>query len=75
MGIPAIRTSNIIWLIVDQLYVDPVMVLLTPENLGQVTQTTVKRSLNPLDRMFQMNDIIFIFVHCDLCLIYYCKVV
>ena len=51
MGIPANRTSNIVGSIVsyfvDQSYVDPVMVLLIPENLGQLRspQAAVKRSL------------------------------
>ena len=48
----------------DQSYADPVMVLLILENLGQLRspQAAVKMSLKLLDRMFQMNDVIFIFV-------------
>ena len=49
----------------DQSYVDQVMVLLIPENLGQrrTPQAAVKRSLKMLDRMFQMNDVISMSVH------------
>ena len=47
----------------DQSYVDLVMVLLIPENLGQLRspQAAVKRSLKLLDRMFQMNDVYIYF--------------
>ena len=46
MGIPANRTSNIVGSIVSY-FVDPVMVLVIPENLGQFRspQAAVKRSL------------------------------